>query len=219
MALDCPRDCAPPCLGDSPCPDIPGISYSVYVYSNDGNTLLWSAQFYNSMPFNPARILYGLYEDTPYVYHFSGGYFTGGFDMSEYSGLSYSPNQTVGEIPLETTLGESYLYGLQEIYINPEHDVTVYVVGGSPAPTGNTLDVTYGGTKIIDSLEVTPPVTVTYNGSTIATLNTGDTKILQCNGKLMASDVVIGGKTLQCANKLMASDVVIEVGGGNANAN
>lgn len=51
------------------------------------------------------------------------------------------------------------------------------------------LDVTYNSTKIIDSLEVTPPVTVTYNGSTIATLNEGDTKTLQCNGKVMLSDV------------------------------
>lgn len=75
------------------------------------------------------------------------------------------------------------------------------------------LDVTYNGSKIIDSEEVTPPVAVTYNGSTIATLNEGDTKTLSCNGKVMQSDVIIGGKTLQCNGKVMASDVVVEVGG------
>lgn len=78
---------------------------------------------------------------------------------------------------------------------------------------GSTIDVTYNSQKIIDSLEVTPPVTVTYNGSTIATLNAGDTKTLQCSGKVMASNVVIGDKTLQCNGKLMASDVVVEVSG------
>lgn len=76
------------------------------------------------------------------------------------------------------------------------------------------MDVTYNSQKIIDGLEVTLPVDVTYNGSTIATLNAGDTKTLQCNGKVMASNVGIGDKTLQCNGKLMASDVVVEVGGG-----
>ena len=76
-----------------------------------------------------------------------------------------------------------------------------------------TMDVTYNGTKIIDSLEVTPPVDVTYNGSTIATLNAGNTKTLQCNGKVMASNIVIGGKTLHCSGKLMASDIVVELVG------
>ena len=75
------------------------------------------------------------------------------------------------------------------------------------------MDVTYNGTKIIDSLEVTPPVDVTYNGSTIATLNAGNTKTLQCNGKVMASNIGIGGKTLQCSGKLMASDIVVELVG------
>ena len=73
------------------------------------------------------------------------------------------------------------------------------------------MDVTYNGTKIIDSLEVTPPVDVTYNGSTIATLNAGNTKTLQCNGKVMASNIGIGGKTLQCSGKLMTSDIVVEL--------
>lgn len=53
------------------------------------------------------------------------------------------------------------------------------------------LNVTYNSTKIIDSLKVTPLVSVTYNGSTIATLNFGDTKTLQCSGKVMASDIVV----------------------------
>ena len=75
------------------------------------------------------------------------------------------------------------------------------------------MDVTYNGTKIIDSLEVTPPVDVTYNGSTIATLNAGNTKTLQCNGKVMVSNISIGGKTLQCSGKLMTSDIVVELVG------
>lgn len=77
----------------------------------------------------------------------------------------------------------------------------------------STLDTTYNSQKIIHGLEVTPPVTVTYNGRAIATLNAGDTKTLQCNGKVMASNIGIGNKTLQCNGKLMASDVVVEVGG------
>ena len=92
-------------------------------------------------------------------------------------------------------------------------DTTLYAKWEESGGGGAMLDVTYGGTKIIDSLEVTPPVAVTYDGSTIATLNAGDTKTLQCNGKVMASDVVIGDKTLQCNGKLMASDVVVEVEG------
>ena len=75
------------------------------------------------------------------------------------------------------------------------------------------MDVTYNGTKIIDSLEVTPPVDVTYNGSTIATLNAGNTKTLQCSDKVMASNIGIGDKTLQCSGKLMASDIVVELVG------
>lgn len=75
------------------------------------------------------------------------------------------------------------------------------------------MDVTYNSQKIIDSLEVTPPVDITYNGSTIATLNAGDTKTLQCNGKVMASDVVIGSKTLNCNGKLMQGDIVVELAG------
>lgn len=76
-----------------------------------------------------------------------------------------------------------------------------------------TLDVIYNGSKIVDTAEITLPVGISYNGSTIAELNSEGAKTLRCNGKLMASDVVIGDKTLQCNGNVMASDVVVSVGG------
>lgn len=76
------------------------------------------------------------------------------------------------------------------------------------------LDVTYQLQKIIDAEEVIPPITVEYDGETIATLNAGDTKLLFCNGKVMADDVVIGSKTLLCNGKRMADDVRLHVWSG-----
>lgn len=104
---------------------------------------------------------------------------------------------------------------------NPLEEDVVYQLGflqdfethHTSISTSSNLNVTYNSQKIIDGLEVTPPVPITYNGSTIATLNAGDTKTLQCNGKVMASNIGIGDKTLQCNGKLMASDVVVEVVG------
>lgn len=87
----------------------------------------------------------------------------------------------------------------------------------------STLDVTYNSTKIIDSLEVTPPVAVTYNGSTIATLNAGDTKTLDILGsdnkpKILSTPIVIGGKTIPDVDALgrkwvFEHNLVVEVGG------
>lgn len=79
-------------------------------------------------------------------------------------------------------------------------------------PSGKTLTVTYNGVDIIDSAEVSGDVAITYDGQTLATLSDG-TKTLKCNGKVMKSDVALGGKTLKCSGKRMVSDVVVKVEG------
>ena len=76
----------------------------------------------------------------------------------------------------------------------------------------STCKITYNGNEI-SSVDETAPVSVSYNSATIATLNDGDTKTLGCHGKVMASDVVIGGKTLNCNGKLMQGDIVVELVG------
>ena len=76
----------------------------------------------------------------------------------------------------------------------------------------STCKITYNGNEI-SSVDETAPVSVAYNSATIARLNDGDTKTLGCNGKVMASDVVIGSKTLNCNGKLMHGDIVVELVG------
>ena len=76
----------------------------------------------------------------------------------------------------------------------------------------STLKILYNGSEI-SSVDATSPTSVTYNNSTIATLNDGDTKTLGCYGKVMASDVAIGSKTLNCNGKLMQGDIVVELVG------
>ena len=76
----------------------------------------------------------------------------------------------------------------------------------------STCKITYNGNEIT-SVDETAPVSVVYNSATIATLNDGYTKTLGCNGKVMASDVVVGGKTLNCNGKLMQGDIVVELVG------
>ena len=76
----------------------------------------------------------------------------------------------------------------------------------------STCKITYNGNEI-SAVDETAPVSVAYNSATIATLNDGDTKTLGCNGKVMESDVVIGGKTLNCNGKLMQGDIVVELAG------
>ena len=76
----------------------------------------------------------------------------------------------------------------------------------------STCKITYNGNEI-SAVDETAPVSVAYNSATIATLNDGDTKILGCNGKVMASDVVIGSKTLNCNGKLMQGNIVVELVG------
>lgn len=76
----------------------------------------------------------------------------------------------------------------------------------------STCKISYNGNEI-SVVDETAPVSVAYNNTTIATLNDGDTKILGCRGKVMASDVVIGSKTLNCNGKLMQGDIVVELVG------
>ena len=76
----------------------------------------------------------------------------------------------------------------------------------------STCKITYNGNEI-SAVGETAPVSVAYNSATIATLNDGDTKTLDCHGKVMASDVVIGSKTLNCNGKLMQGDIVVELVG------
>ena len=83
----------------------------------------------------------------------------------------------------------------------------------------------------VESEEETTPTTVTYNGNTLASLESGQTATLHCNGKIMKSDVVIAfgtngtityhgsitevesGKTatMPCSGQVMNDDVVIAV--------
>ena len=76
----------------------------------------------------------------------------------------------------------------------------------------STCKISYNGNEI-SSVDETAPVSVAYNNATIAILNDGDTKTLGCHGKVMASDVVVGGKTLNCNGKLMQGDIVVELVG------
>lgn len=76
----------------------------------------------------------------------------------------------------------------------------------------STCKISYNGNEI-SAVDETAPVSVAYNNATIATLNDGDTKTLGCNGKVMVSDVVVGGKTLNCNGKLMQGDIVVELAG------
>ena len=76
----------------------------------------------------------------------------------------------------------------------------------------STCKISYNGNEI-SAVDEAAPVSVAYNNTTIATLNDGDTKTLGCQGKVMASDVVVGGKTLNCNGKLMQGDIVVELVG------
>lgn len=81
-----------------------------------------------------------------------------------------------------------------------------------------TCKITYNGNEI-SSFDEAAPMSVTYNSSTIATLNDGDIKTLGCSGKVMESDVVIGSKTLNCSGKLMEGDIVVELVGAESSGN
>lgn len=79
------------------------------------------------------------------------------------------------------------------------------------------LTVTYDGSNIVTEAEISGNATVTYDGNAIATISAGQTKVLNCAGKVMATDVVVGGKTLNCAGRYMATNVFIAVEKGTNN--
>lgn len=92
-------------------------------------------------------------------------------------------------------------------------------VGGSDVslqaravPATKRLTVNYGGSNVIDK-QVTPPVAITYNGTQIASVASGQTKTLNCSNKLMSSNVTIGagGGTLLCSGKIMETNIVVVV--------
>lgn len=74
----------------------------------------------------------------------------------------------------------------------------------------HTMTVRYG-TSILVAEEIEPPVSVTYNGSTISSVDSGQTKTLNCSGRVMATNVAVGGHTLNCADKYMSNDISVEV--------
>lgn len=80
------------------------------------------------------------------------------------------------------------------------------------APAGVQTTITYKGQTLSSVLEPTVPVPVTYNGGTITTVGSGETKTLNCAGKVAVTDIVVGSKTLNCAGKYMEDNVTV-VGG------
>lgn len=75
----------------------------------------------------------------------------------------------------------------------------------------NKLTISYNGSNIVNEAEIEGDAAVTYNGSTITSITAGATKTLNCAGKVMRSNVIIGGKTLNCSGKIMSSNVGISV--------
>lgn len=70
------------------------------------------------------------------------------------------------------------------------------------------VDVTYNGSTIV-SLDQQSSVALKYGSTTLATLTAAGTKTLTCAGKMMSGNVVVGSKTLSCSGKIMASNVVV----------
>ena len=56
---------------------------------------------------------------------------------------------------------------------------------------------TWNSSTNVDSISLT-------NGSSTSSITTATTKTLNCNGKYMPNNIVIGAKTLKCAGKLMS---------------
>lgn len=123
-------------------------------------------------------------------------------------------------------------------YWSNENYRTVSFTGGTDATNATLIAwLEANATQVVSGSELT----ITYNNNTIHTSTTDDTFTLQCNGKVMASDVTIqatdvdsltvtyGGntiasgsgtvtKTLSCNGKVMSSNVGVSVtmnsGGG-----
>lgn len=74
----------------------------------------------------------------------------------------------------------------------------------------NRATITYNGVTI-STEDRDGNFDVTYNQETIATIGVGVSKTFKCLGKLMTTDIVVGGKTLKCMGKLMATDIIVAV--------
>lgn len=74
----------------------------------------------------------------------------------------------------------------------------------------NRGTITYNG-KTISTEDRDGSFAVYYDGIMKANIAAGHSQTLNCAGKLMKTNVVIGGKTLNCAKYKMATDVVIAV--------
>ena len=85
---------------------------------------------------------------------------------------------------------------------------TQYYVAWQPSEL-NTCTVSYNGEVISSFTTPFQSIDVQYNNSTITTLTKGITKILECNHKIMNSNVTIGTVTLDCNGKIMLDDVTI----------
>lgn len=72
-----------------------------------------------------------------------------------------------------------------------------------------TLTAKYGTTTLFSDIDIGTSASITYNGSTIATIDSAGTKTLNCANLLMKTNVVVGGKTLNCANMVMSDNVVL----------
>ena len=77
---------------------------------------------------------------------------------------------------------------------------------------GSKVTITYNGNVIVPEYEDTnTAVPVYYNGGNIANIEADNAKVLNCGGKYMISNVVVGDKTLNCAGMVMGGDVSVAV--------
>jgi len=79
--------------------------------------------------------------------------------------------------------------------------------------TTSTLTAAYGGRTILTVSGLSGNQSVSYNGQTIATLAVGNSKTLNCSGKVMKTNISVAGKNLLCAGKIMATNVALHYGG------
>lgn len=74
----------------------------------------------------------------------------------------------------------------------------------------NRGTITYNG-QTISTEDRDGSFAVYYDGVMKANIAAGHSQSLNCSGKVMKTDVVIGGKTLNCAKKKMASNITVSV--------
>ena len=94
--------------------------------------------------------------------------------------------QTVTETGVTLSNGEVYTYEGNKKFLGIAWDVNETT---PDYPAGATFN--YGTPVYIVEEEKEPKVTITYNENVIASLGAGQTATLQCNGKKMASDIIV----------------------------